>query len=250
MLLLKKIVYSAVAITGLLSVNAEKKPAEILNLDRWKITLPYSAKAGEDKPLEIFQPQLKEFENPSCFFVNEAGDGVVFRANCTAVTTKKSNYPRSELREMEVVKEGEYRAKTQASWAVNDGKSHTMTINQAITSLPPVKPHVVSAQIHDAKDDLMMVRLEGTKLFVERNKIGDVMIDENYKLGTRFDLVITAQDKHVKLWYNGALKMDWEVDASGCYFKAGCYTQSNSTKGDKPESFGEVVIYKLEIEHK
>ena len=44
--------------------------------------------------------------------------------------------------------------------------------------------------------------------------------------------------------------MDWEVDTTGCYFKAGCYTQSNESKGDKPESYGEVVIYKLVVEHK
>ena len=124
-----------------------------------------------------------------------------------------------------------------------------MNASMAITATPPVKKHVVCAQIHDANDDLLMVRLEGEKLFIERNKIGDVMLDANYKLGTKFQIKIEASNGHVKLWYNEELKMDWQVSAKGCYFKAGCYTQSNPSKGDKPESFGEVVIYKLEVSH-
>lgn len=233
-----------------LNLRAQKLPSDVLNLEPWKITLPYVAKdAQKPKPLEVSQPHLKSFNCPKCFHVNKSGDAVVFRAHCTSVSTKKSSYPRSELREMSGLKDGAGKAKTKASWGTNDGKSHTMQINQAITALPPVKSHVVSAQIHDAKDDLLMVRLEGNKLFVERNKIGDVMLDSNYKLGTRFDLKITASAKHVKVFYNGELKMDWEVDAKGCYFKAGCYAQSNEVKGDKPESFGEVEIYKLVLVH-
>ena len=135
-------------------------------------------------------------------------------------------------------------------WGTNDGKVHTLIINQAITSLPSVKPHLVSAQIHDAKDDLIMVRLEGRKLFVERNKVGNVILNPNYVLGTRFDLKIVASENHVKVYYNDELKMDWEVAAKGCYFKTGCYTQSNESKGDKPDSYGEVIIYKLVVEHK
>ena len=230
---------------------AEKKPSDILDLRPWKITMPYTAKGAKKlKPLEVLQPHLNSFVNPKNFYVNESGTGVIFRAHCTSISTKASKYPRTELREMAVMQEGESGAKTKASWGTNDGKSHTMLINQAITSLPPVKSHVVSAQIHDAKDDLMMIRLEGEKLFIERNKVGDVILDKNYVLGTRFDLKILAKEKHVKVFYNGELKMDWEVDATGCYFKAGCYTQSNESKGDKPESYGEVVIYKLAVEHR
>ena len=187
-------------------ILAEKKPSEILDLKRWKITMPYAAKdAKKPKPLEIFQPHLDTFVHPKHFHANETGDGVVFRAHCTSISTKKSKYPRAELREMEFVQEGESRAKTKASWGTNDGKVHSMIINQAITSLPPVKSHVVTAQIHHSKDDLMMVRLEGKKLFIERNKTGDIMLDPNYVLGTRFDLKIVAADKHVKVYYNSEL---------------------------------------------
>jgi poly(beta-D-mannuronate) lyase len=38
-------------------------------------------------------------------------------------------------------------------------------------------------------------------------------------------------------------------DASGCYFKAGVYTQSNPEKGDEPTAYGEVIIYDLSVTH-
>ena len=41
--------------------------------------------------------------------------------------------------------------KEKASWATNDGQTHMMTAVLAVMKLPPVKPHVVCAQIHDAK---------------------------------------------------------------------------------------------------
>lgn len=92
--------------------------------------------------------------------------------------------------------------------------------------------------------------VEGKKLFIERNKTGDVELDPDYKLGTPFDLKLQASGGHIKVWRNGALKMDWEVSRSGCYFKAGCYTQSNPGKGDTPDSYGEVVIRRLRVDHR
>ncbi len=167
----------------------------------------------------------------------------MLRARCDGVTSKNSEYPRSELREMK--RDG----KSEASWGTADGKIHSILVVQAITQTPAVKKHVVCAQIHDAKDDVMMVRLEGKKLFIERNKSGDITLDHNYKLGTMFKLKIQAGAGRIKVWYNGSLKMDWELSRTGCYFRVGCYTQSNTKKGDRPDSYGEVVIYKLQVTH-
>lgn len=86
-------------------------------------------------------------------------------------------------------------------------------------------------------------------LFVERKPHEDVSIERNYVLGTPFEIKIEAHEGHVKVSYNGKQKMDWKVSAKGCYFKAGCYTQSNPTKGDSAESFGEVAIQKLKVFH-
>ncbi len=122
-----------------------------------------------------------------------------------------------------------------------------MTMAVSIRKTPPVKQHVVCAQIHDASDDLMMIRLEGNKLFIERNGVGDVMLTRDYKLGTPFRLRVAAGEGRVRVWYEGQPSMDWQVQRAGCYFKAGCDTQSNPSKGDQPESYGEVLIQRLEI---
>ena len=228
---------------------AGEPPAGILDLSRWKLTLPYARKEGGKSPLEVFQPMLAKFQDPECFFINETGDGVVFRAKCVSVSTKNSSYPRCELREMAGGKPGRVKQKVKAKWSTSDGMLHRMTVTQAITAVPPVKKHVVSAQIHNAGDDVIMIRLEDKKLFVERNRFGDVMLDPEYELGAKFVIKIEACDDHIRVWYNGSLKMDWEVARKGCYFKAGCYTQSNTSKGDKPESYGEVVIYDLKLTH-
>jgi len=186
---------------------------------------------------------LTLFEDTSCFGVTKSKDGLVFRARCDGLATKNSEYPRTELREMK--RDG----KSEASWGTADGGIHSLLITQAITQTPAVKKDVVCTQIHDAEDDIMMVRLEGKKLFIERNKSEDVKLDHNYKLGTRFKLRIQAGGGRIKVWYNDSLKMDWEVSGTGCYFRAGCYTQSNTKKGDHPDSYGEVVIHKLQVTH-
>ena len=137
-----------------------------------------------------------------------------------------------------------------AAWSTTSGV-HTMTVTQAITHLPVVKPHVVAGQIHDASDDLVMIRLEGTHLFVEGGgeELGD--LDSSYQLGTRFTVRIRAANGRVGIYYQDLTtpKVDVSRDATGCYFKAGAYTQSNPSRGDAPTAYGEVVIYALSVTH-
>ena len=59
---------------------------------------------------------------------------------------------------------------------------------------------------------------------------------------------IEAVDGVVTVHYNGNEVLRWETNSSGCYFKAGCYTQSNVDKGDAPDSYGEVAIRSLTLE--
>ena len=218
-------------------------PANVLDLDRWKLTLPYNtSRAGN--PDEVVHPELSNFEDPTSFFVSEAADTVIFRAKCGGLETKNSTYPRSELREM---KPG---GKDEASWSTDDGHTHELNLELAITQTPAVKQHVVCAQVHDPEDDVLMVRLEKKKLFIERSGTTDVPLDSNYKLGDKFQIRIVAAEGRIKVWYNESLKMDWETDRDDCYFKAGCYTQSNVSKGDLPEAYGEVTVSKLQLIHR
>jgi len=225
------------------NVFDSKPPGAVLDLSSWRLTLPIETdRAGT--PDEVRQPELASFVDPQYFHVSANGSAVIFRAHCGGKTTKGLSFPRCEMREMT---DGGMK---RAAWETDGNVIHTMAMRAAITVTPEVKPHVVCAQIHDAEKDLLMIRLEGTKLIIERNSLGDVTLETRYELGTPFDLKIQAEGGMVNVWYNGKLSLSWDVSRVGCYFKAGCYTQSRPSKVDAKTSFGEVVIYGPQVEHK
>lgn len=216
-------------------------PAGILNLTNWKITLPI----GESKPVEIFQPQLNNYELDPWFIVQ---DGAVrFRAPVNAPsTTANSSYPRSELREMK------NNGKDLADWSATSG-THTMTIDQAITAIPVTKPHVVAGQIHDDDDDVIVIRLEGKNLYVNVDGSNKYVITDNYVLGTRFKVKFEVSGGYTRVYYNDGLVYTLKKSYSDAYFKAGAYTQSNCSKEASglctSSNYGEVVIYDLVVTH-
>jgi hypothetical protein len=214
-------------------------PADLLDVSAWKLTLPGGQ---EGDPTEILSPDLKGFAEDGVFHMSPDRDGVVFRAEVGGATTKNSDYPRSELREMAD-------AEQEAAWSNTSG-THTLDVRQAITEVPPVKPHVVAAQIHDGNDDVLQIRLEDTKLAVQFNDGQDnIVIDPHYQLGTPYDLRITAADSRVVVHYNGEQAAELPLSGSNWYWKVGAYTQSNPEKGDKSGAAGEVVVYDLAIDH-
>ena len=242
--------FASAALIGLMGLEIAQAaavggepPARALDLSRWKLTLP-TDRQGRGQADEILQPQLDSFQDVDWFFVNGRGDGVVFRANCGGATTPGSKFPRSELREMTG------RGAELASWSTADEDVHEMTARLAVMRTPVVKKHVSCAQIHDGRSDLLMVRVEGKKLLIERDGADDVVLDSNYVLGSPFDLKIEAGGGRVRAWRDGEARMDWEVSRAGCFFKAGCYTLSNPERGDAPDAVGEVVIFRLEVKHR
>ena len=136
-----------------------------------------------------------------------------------------------------------------AAWSNTSGR-HVLTVRQAVTALPPVKPEVVTAQIHDGSDDVMEVRVEGKKLIAQYDDgQRDIVIDPDYRLGTVFDLQIVAADRRVQVYYNGARKADIALSGTSWFFKSGSYLQSNTSKGEQASAVGEVVIYSLLVTH-
>jgi poly(beta-D-mannuronate) lyase len=136
-----------------------------------------------------------------------------------------------------------------AGWS-NASGTHTMRLRQAVTKLPQAKPHVVTAQIHDEDDDVVMVRLEGSQLKVEYDDgRGEIVIDPHYQLGTPYDLRIVAANREVEVFYDDRLVADLPISGDGWYFKTGSYVQSNPERGDAPDAVAEVVLYSLEVEH-
>lgn len=212
-------------------------PGDVLDLRDWYLTLPTGT---PEDPDTVHQPELATYTGPH-FRLDGARTGVVFSANAGGATTKGSHYPRSELREM---------AGTQkAAWSNLTG-THTLTVRQAVTALPPVKPEVVVAQIHDAADDVVLVRCEGSRLLVQWDD-GDheTVIDPAYRLGTPYDLRIVAAGGRVEVFYNGARAAEVPKSGSGWYFKTGVYVQSNVAKGEAPDAVGEVDLQELHVEH-
>lgn len=215
-------------------------PGGIIRLTDWKLTIP----AGEDDDAtEIDQPKLATFQDPRFFHVDPTRTGVVFHAGVRGVTTSGSDYPRTELREM--VDGG----RKEASWSNKRG-THVLLLQQAITSLPKKKPEVVAAQIHDDEDDVLMVRLNGSRLIVETDQDGDIgTLDPDYVLGTKYTLTISADHSGIRVTYNNSRTILYKYTGDKMYFKAGCYTQSNEDHDEPKGSYGETVIYALGVQH-
>ncbi len=222
-------------------VTPASTPASVLNLALWKITLPTDT-VSTGKADEVLQPQLTSFSQEPYFFVAANKAGVAFRAPVGGVTTSGSNYPRSELREMAGT------GRQNASWSSTSGV-HKMTIRQAITHLPAVKADVVAGQIHDSNEDIIEIRLKKSTLYVDRGGDDIGILDANYQLGAFFTVEISVSDGVISVSYNGSPKVSKAMSGSGWYFKAGCYTQSNPTKGDAASDYGEVIISSLSVSH-
>jgi hypothetical protein len=241
-------------------------PSDLMNnCNQWKITYPTGA---EDKTL-CNEP------NNEFFYVNEAGDAIVFRAPIRNDngTTPNSSYIRSELRERE--SDGS----TDIYWTTEG--THMLYVKQAISHLPLNKSHLVAAQIHGSKDDgiddSMVLRLENSHLFLSFNggKLReDLTIKTNYSLGTIHEVIFLVVDGKHYCYYsedgnlltaynnNNALSylvkdggndfvMDLNYDET--YFKVGNYTQSNPEKEgsdtDATDNYGEVLVYDFLVEH-
>lgn len=218
-------------------------PAQVLNLTNWKVTVPLG---GSEKPTEIKQPELATYKLDPWFIA--VSGGVRFRAPVNAVTTSGSNYPRSELREM--TNNGE----KNASWSSNSG-THTMFLEQAITAVPEKKKHVVAGQIHDADDDVIVVRLEYPTLYVNVDGKNLHTLDSDYTLGERFKVKFVVSDNQTKIYYNDSSDPVYTLSKSysGAYFKAGAYTQSNCSKEESSScnsnNYGEVIVYQVTVTH-
>lgn len=220
-------------------------PSQIIDLTNWKLTLPI----GEsEKPTEIKQPDLANFEIDPWFVSLPNGTGVRFRSPVNGITTKGSDYPRSELREMT------NSGTANASWKSTSG-THIMFVDQAIASLPQKKKQIVAGQIHDAKDDVIVIRLQERRLFVNVDGENVKTLDENYVLGKRFNIKFVVNNGQTKIYYNGSPSPAYTLnkDYSDAYFKAGSYTQSNCSIEDSSKcndtNYGEVIIYEITVTH-
>lgn len=237
-------------------------PAELLDLRLWKLTLPINTASDPGDPDEIKQPRLATYTS-QYFELNTPQTAVTFYSPAGGDTTSGSGYARSELRERRdfnnyytftddcqaTDKENE------ACWSSSDGY-HIMTIDQTITHIPTTKPHVVVGQVHDDDDDNFVFRLEGKKLFVDANRYkkiigndGEIVLTENYELGTRFTIAFEVFNDTTIFYYNGQPAGSVPAAFHSGYFKAGMYVQSNEGVVNGVQQYGSVDIYDLKVCH-
>lgn len=217
-------------------------PNQILDFTNWKLTLPTGKAESPDEvsPSELKQGQVRK----PYFWADSSDNSVVFRAPVNGVTTSGSGYPRSELREMLGGKG--------AAWTGTDSKYHTMVSELSFTAYPLGKPHVVGQQIHDTASDFTTLRLEGPNLYLTLgNNSHYKLIKNDYKLGDRIVWAFQVYRGKCNCYLNG--KLVGTIDASkltGGYFKAGAYTQANtSTKGIDKSGWGEVKLFQCKVTH-
>jgi hypothetical protein len=133
---------------------------------------------------------------------------------------------------------------------VDQHERHSLEVCQAITKVPPAKPELVAAQIHDGNDDVVQIRLEDEALVAQyADGASQVVIDPDYALGTPFRVRIVAADRRVLVFYDGQQKAELPLEGSGWYWKVGAYVQSNTGTGDDAGAVGEVVVHALNAVH-
>jgi hypothetical protein len=185
------------------------------------------------------------------FIQNAAGDAVQFRVRMDAKTTSSgTKYPRSELRELNEAGTGN------AAWDGSSG-THYMEGISRVTHLPPTKPWAVFCQIHDASSDLIRVQTEGSlgalKLVARNTPPGSstetvTTVQASYTLGTDIVWRLEVIGGSGKLYLGGTQVLTFPAGESGCYFKAGCYAQSNSTI-DSASEYAAVELRNLKCWH-
>jgi Alginate lyase len=216
-------------------------PADVLKLEnKWKLNTPLHKKEGSTKikgdSKEV--KDLAKFEDKRCFFVNDAGDGVVMLVHHGAPTTDNSKNSRCELRE-----------KTDG-WPGGKG-THTLTVEGEVTRITTKKKTVVLAQVHGKDDDMTVFRLVGDKLHITDGNHSDAFIvDGKFPLGTRYKLKIEVRGGVTSYWVNEK-KQDFTLKNKDPknYFKAGNYLQSPFDNGESDEKLAEVVLYSVSVSH-
>ncbi|MBW4455850.1 MAG: polysaccharide lyase family 7 protein [Nostoc indistinguendum CM1-VF10] len=219
-------------------------PADVLDLSKWKITLPISLNSppNSNKATEIKQPQLKTYSNSEYFRLNAAKNGVLLKAIAGgARTSKNTAYARSELREMQ----GD--GTESAAWSCTN-TDHAMYLEQTLLHTTRNKPEATIGQIHDSKNDLVMVKYFGPSFANGSTDIGKLearfnnddvtkLLDSTYKIGDpmTIDIAVTSGGNvtvNYKNLRSGVTSSTGRVKMTGiigsCYFKAGMYIQACS----------------------
>lgn len=204
-------------------------PADFAGPHFQKLTLPYDGPDAGRYADEIVRPRLDTY---SSTYARLASDKTLLHTVYHGgATTSGSGNPRSEWRETNL--DGSL-----ARWDGRRGVHKMYLPGLSINRLTPVRPIAVLAQIHNADNDVTVLRAEGVK------KDGELTDDINLWLTKgntshakhvakivrtqRFSFGFHVHDGVIAFHYNGVYVPKFLVPASGdSYFKWGLYLQSN-----------------------
>lgn len=186
---------------------------------------------------EVSWPQLKTYERKPYFYTEGTSTGVVFTAPANGATTDNSDNPRSELRQM--LANGD-----PAAWS---NKTATWSVEglMAFTALPSSTQTVVGMQLHDNTNDLTVLRLEGSDLYITQgNNDHFHHVTSSYTLGTFMKVKLESRKGGGVRWYINDVfeKLVYSGTFSGCYYKVGAYTQQAGGAGS-----GQVIYKTLKV---
>jgi len=201
----------------------------------WNLTIPEKDPKTKTPKIISF-PELETFENS---FFKVSNNGILMKVPTNGFTTPNSKYPRCEFREL--TQDGK-----KASWSTTRGE-HLMTVETIVSKVPKNKSQICLAQIHDAEDDICMVRFEKGKMILsgrgfEKIGLGEAAIDE------KISIIMEVKNSYITVTCNGKTSPSYKIPAEGCYFKAGNYLQSNETFDKNDE--GEILLKNLSISHR
>lgn len=253
-----------------------------VDLSKWKLTLPVdenyfgnltsdykNGTAFEAKGAELETLELKDF-----FFHDDARGATVFRADVDgAKTSERTNYTRSELRELN--DDGTY-----ADWKIQEGGalSASLSVSQLASEDSGGAGRVIVGQIHGQDDELVRLYYDSDgrlqfaneitgddnkeRLFDFENAAGERV---NVGLDQEFSYLIEVKDEKLKV----AITVDGEVfnavstdgvdptDISNAwkddnlYFKAGVYQAVTNEDGHVRQGSGtaEAAFYGIDVGH-
>lgn len=210
-----------------------------VDLGGWKLTIP---ETSGGKVVEIRPPALATYS--SRYFERLPDGSLRFRVWHGGATTSGSSNPRSELRER-------YNDDPEGYWPAGRGR-HGMEWSGQVNRLTKVKPHLVIGQVHDDKDDVVVWRVEGDRLWLTN---GDdphgFLVDAAFTLGKPYTCRYEIVDGDYSFFYNGA-RLDYPLRSTArSYFKLGAYLQSNpkSAPGESTDEYAEVVLHSVIVAH-
>ncbi|HBJ33591.1 MAG TPA: hypothetical protein DDZ51_02285 [Planctomycetaceae bacterium] len=231
--------------------NNNPPPSTSIDLRRWKLTLPVGTDGGKNgKPKEVMPDELAAGFQSEFFSLNDQG-AIIFRCPFDGVTTKGTDYPRSELRELLDGKD------SSVNWPLQG--THSLRARCRIIQLPS-DPKVVIGQIHGYSGTTRpLVKLQYNKDKVEALVKISPASGKDQKLtypnvskndDVHYEIKVDESILHVTV--NGVtqsvnvLEYDSRWKDETFYFKAGVYPQTNQ---GPPGDCVTVEFYELTATH-